>query len=182
MSNKSWQKSLDNFLAENTLSTDARVIARALSNDNELTNKERNDQHLADIEKALHIEQHLDEIGLQPIPEGLANKLQTIGKANKNSHVIFGVFSANWKKVSAIAATITAITLLNSNMVDTPASQQPTLAEIKHAQQELTLELQYISFAKTKSAHQIKRAFDENIQQPLNKSLFKPLNYFKETS
>jgi hypothetical protein len=182
MNDKSWLKSLDHFLADNTSSADSRVIARALSSDNELINKKYSSQQITDMEKALHIEQHIDEIGLQPIPQGLANKLQAISKTNKKSNVIFGVFSANWKKVSAIAATITAITLLNSNMFDTPASQQPTLAEIKHAQQELTLALQYISFAKTKSAHQIKQAFDENIQQPLNQSLFKPLNYFKETS
>lgn len=182
MNDKSWLKSLDNFLADNTSSADSRVIARALSSDNELINKKYSCQQITDMEKALHIEQHIDEIGLQPIPESLANKLQAISKTNKKSNVIFDVFSANWKKVSAMAATITAITLLNSNMFDTPARQQPTLAEIKHAQQELTLALQYISFAKTKSAHQIKQVLDENIQQPLNQSLFKPLNYFKETS
>ena len=179
---KSWQKPLDNFLAENNLSADSRVLARALSNDNELKNEKYNIQQIADMEQALHIEQHLDEIGLQPLPTSLANKLQTISKTKKNSNVIFGKFKSSWKKIGAIAATVTAVALLNSITFNTPTNQQPTLAEIKHAQQELTIALQYISLAKTKSAHKIKQTFDENIQQPLNQSLFKPLNHFKETS
>ena len=179
---KSWQKPLDNFLAETNLSADTRVLARALSNECELKNEKCNYQQIADMEKALHIEQHLDAIGLQPLPANLASKLQTISSTDKNNSVIFGKFASNLKKVGAIAATVTAVALLNSITINTPTNQQPTLAEIKHAQQELTLALQYISLAKIKSAHQIKRTFDENIQQPLNQSLFKPLNYFKETS
>jgi len=183
MSNdKSWQKPLDNFLAENDISADTRVLARALSNGNELNNEKYSDQHIADMEQALHIEQHLDDIGLQPLPSGLANKLQAISKKEQSSNVIFASFTPHWKKLSAIAATVTAIALLNINMGNTPATQEPTIAEVEHAQQELALALQYISFAKTKSTHQIKQTFDENIQQPLNKSLFKPLNHFKETS
>jgi len=179
---KSWQKPLDNFLAENNLSADSRVLARSLSNDNEVKNEKYNKQQIADMEQALHIEQHLEEIGLQPLPASLASKLQTISKTKKNNNVIFGKFTSNWKKVAAIAATVTAVALLNSRTFNTPTNQQPTLAEIKHAQQELTLALQYISLVKTKSAHKIKQTFDKNIQQPLNQSLFKPLNHFKETS
>jgi hypothetical protein len=180
--NKSWQKPLDNFLAENDISADTRVLARALSNDSELMNEEDNKQHIADMEQALHIEQHLNNIGLQPLPTGLANKLQAINKTGKSDNVVFGKFKPSWQKISALAATVTAIALLNSNMLSAPTNQEPTLAEIQHAQQELALALQYISFAKTKSARQIKQAFDENIQQPLNQSLFAPLNHFKETS
>jgi len=180
--NKSWQKPLDNFLAENNLSADTRVLARALSNDNELKNEKLNDQEIADMEQVLHIEQHLDEIGFQPLPTGLESKLQAISRTQKNSNVIFGKFTSSWKKVTAIAATLTAVALLNNMAFNTPTNQQPTLAEIKHAQQELALALQYISLAKTKSAQTIKQTFDENVQQPLNKSLFKPLNHFKETS
>jgi len=180
--NKSWQKPLDNFLAENNLSADTRVLARTFSNDNELESETSYNQQIADMEQALHIEHHLDKIGLQPLPESLANKLQTINKSGENDNVIFGHFISNWKKISAIAATFTAVALLNNMAFNAPNNQQPTLAEIKHAQQELTVALQYISFAKTKSAHRIKQTFDENIQQPLNQSLFKPLNHFKETS
>jgi len=179
---KSWQKPLDNFLAENNLSADTRVLARALSNDSELKSEECNNQHIADMEQALHIEQHLDEIGLQPLPENLTDKLQAISETGKNNNIIFGKFTSHWKKIGAIAATITVVALLNNITLNTPISQQPTLAEVKHAQQELTLALQYISLAKTKSAHTIKQTFDENIQKPLNQSLFKPLNHFKETS
>jgi hypothetical protein len=64
----------------------------------------------------------------------------------------------------------------------TPTNQQPSLAEIKHAQQELAIALQYISFAKDISTEQINQTFNENIQQPLNQGLLKPLNHFKETS
>ena len=85
---KSWQQPLDDFLTENTLSTDTRVIARALSNDNELIDKKCNAQQIADMEKALHIEQHLDEIGLQPLPEGLASRLQAISDTNNKSNII----------------------------------------------------------------------------------------------
>jgi hypothetical protein len=183
MSNdKSWQKPLDNFLAESNLSADTRVLARVLSNDNELKNEQCNNQQVADMEQALHIEQHLDEIGLQPIPASLTSKLQQISKPVQRSNVIFGKFKSNWIKMGAIAATVTAVVLLNSITLNPPMNQQPTLAEIKHAQQELTLALQYVSLAKVKSAHKIKQTFDENIQQPLNQSLFKPLNHFKETS
>ncbi len=178
---KAWQKPLDNFLAENNLSADTRVLARALSND-ELKNEKLNNQEIADMEQVLHIEQHLDEIGFQPLPASLASKLQAISRTKKNSNVIFGKFISNWKKVTAIAATITVVVLLNNTALNTPTNQQPTLAEIKHAQQELALALQYISFAKTKSAQAIKQTFDDNVQRQLNKSLFKPLNHFKETS
>ncbi len=179
---KSWQKPLDKFLAENDISADTRVLARALSNDNELTIEEHKKQDIADMEHALHIEQHLNEIGLQPLPTGLANKLQAINKTDKSDNVVFGKFKPSWQKISALAATVTAVALLNSNMLSAPTNQEPTLAEIQHAQQELALALQYISFAKTKSARQIKQVFDENIQQTLNQSLFAPLNHFKETS
>ncbi|NQZ21480.1 MAG: hypothetical protein HRT53_05425 [Colwellia sp.] len=179
---KSWQKPLDNFLAKNDISADTRVLARALSIDKELTTEKYNQEYIADMEQALHIEQHLNEIGLQALPTGLANKLQAINQTDKSDNVVFGKFKPSWQKISALAATVTAVALLNSNMLSAPTNQQPTLAEIQHAQQELALALQYISFAKTKSARQIKQAFDENIQQPLNQSLFAPLNHFKETS
>jgi hypothetical protein len=180
--NKSWQQPLDNFLTENDISADTRVLARALSDDSELTHEKYDKQHITDMERALHIEQNLNEIGLQPLPTSLANKLQAINKTDKSDNVVFGKFKPSWQKISALAATVTAVALLNSNMLSTPTNQQPTLAEIHHAQQELALALHYISFAKTKSAHQIKQAFDENIQHPLNQSLFTPLNHFKETS
>ena len=183
MSNKeSWQKPLESFLANSDISADTRVLARALSESAESTDEQLSEQHIADLEQALHIEQHLNEIGLQPVSEELSNKLQNISKANKDSNVIFGYFTPNWKKLSALAATVTAVALLNSNMMNTPAHSEPSLAEIKQAQQELTIALQYISFAKNKSAIHIKKSFNENIQQPLNQGLLKPLNHFKETS
>jgi hypothetical protein len=67
-------------------------------------------------------------------------------------------------------------------MLSESKNEQPSLAEIQHAQQELAIALEYISFAKEVSTEQIKQALDENIQQPLNQGLFKPLNHFKETS
>jgi hypothetical protein len=174
--NDSWQKPLDNFLAKNEISTDTRVLARALSDE------KSTEQDIADMEQALHIEQHLNEIGLQPLPTSLSNKLQNIAKPEKNSTVILGRFKLSGQKIGTLAATVAVIALLNSNMFTASKNQQPSLAEIQHAQQELVLALQYISFAKTKSVHQIKQTFDENIQQPLNQSLFKSLNHFKETS
>jgi len=181
---QSWQKPLDNFLAKSHLSTDTRVLARALANGSEVENEATNNQQITDMEQALHIEQHLDEIGLQPLPANLASDLQAISKQEKSNNVIFGRFTSHWKKITTIAATVTVtvIVLFNGITPNSPTNQQPTLAEIKHAQQELTLALQYISLAKTKSTNKIKQTFDENIQKPLNQSLFKPLNHFKETS
>ena len=63
-----------------------------------------------------------------------------------------------------------------------PTNQAPSLAEIKHAQNELAIALQYISLAKNVSTEQINQTFNKNIQQPLNQGLLKPLNHFKETS
>jgi len=183
MNNKeSWQKPLDNFLANNDISADTRVLARALSENSKLDNENLNSQHITDMEQALHIEQHLNEIGLQPLSTELTNRLQNIGKVNEDSNIVFGRFIPSWKKLAALAATVTAVALLNSNMLGKPMNQQPSLAEIQHAQQELAIALQYISFAKNKSAQQIKQTFNENIQQPLNQGLLKPLNHFKETS
>jgi hypothetical protein len=183
MSNKeSWQKPLDNFLAKNDISADTRVLARALSQKSELSNENLSEQHIADLEQALHIEQHINDIGLQPLSTELTNKLQSISKVNEKSNVLFGRFTPSWKKFAALAATVSAVALLNTNMISAPSNQQPSLAEIQHAQQELTIALQYISLAKNKSAKQIKQTFNENIQQPLNQGLLKPLNHFKETS
>jgi len=179
---KSWQKPLDNFLANNDISTDTRVLARALSGNSELNNEKLSNQYINELEKALHIEQHLNEIGLQPLPTALTSKLQSIGETEEKSTVVFGYFKPSWKKLSLLAATVTAVALLNSNMMIAPASQQPSLAEIKHAQQELAIALQYISFAKNISIEQINQTFNENIQQPLNQGLLKPLTHFKETS
>jgi hypothetical protein len=179
---KSWQQPLNNFLANNDISTDTRVLARALSEHSELNNEKLSNQYINALEKALHIEQHLNEIGLQPLPTSLTNKLQSIGKTEEKSTVFFGYFAPSWKKLSLLAATVTAVALLNSNMMSAPTSQQPSLAEIKHAQQELAIALQYISFAKNISTEQINQTFNENIQQPLNQGLLKPLTHFKETS
>lgn len=183
MNNKeSWQKPLDNFLANNDISADTRVLARALSENSELNNDQLSNQQMAELEKALHIEQHLNDIGLQPLSTDLKNKLLGIGKTKTNSHVVFGYFTPHWKKLSALAATVTAVALLNTNILSDPKNEQPSLAEIQDAQQELAVALQYISFAKKISTEHIKQTFDENIQQPLNQGLFKPLNHFKETS
>ncbi|MGK0383189.1 MAG: hypothetical protein ACI8QG_002961 [Flavobacteriales bacterium] len=183
MNNKeSWQKPLDDFLANNDLSADTRVLARVLYESSESTNEQLSNQQIAELETALHIEQHLNDIGLQPLSADLKNKLQGISKTETSSHVIFGYFTSGWKKLSALAATVTAVALLNTHMLSDPIDKQPSLAEIQHAEQELAIALQYISFAKKISTEQIKQTFDENIQQPLNQGLFKPLNHFKETS
>jgi len=108
--------------------------------------------------------------------------LQAIPKKAPVKNIVFGKFGFNWKSVGGLAATIAAVALLNINSINTLENRQPTIAEVKHAQQELTIALQYLAFAKTKSAHKIKQTFDENIHKPLNQSLFKPLNHFKETS
>jgi hypothetical protein len=178
---KSWHKELNAFLAENKPSTDTRVLARAL-NSFDAENDSANTQDLVELERALHIEQHLDDIGLQPLSLELEKKLQNISKAEQNNKVIRGKFNTNWKKASAIAATITAIVIFGTTNQNKPIIQQPTLTEIKQAEQELTLALQYVSFAQAKSANKIQQTLDENIRRPLNQGLLKPLNHFKESS
>jgi hypothetical protein len=175
---KSWQKPLDNFLAEHDISTDNRVLARALS----VNDEKSNDHDIEYIERALHIEENIAEIGLQPMPTNLARKLKSISNEEKSTNVIFGYFTPSWKKLSSLAAAVTVVALFNSNMLGVFKNQQPSLAEIQHAQQELAIALQYISFAKNISTEQINQTFNENIQQPLNQGLLKPLNHFKETS
>ena len=69
---KSWQKPLDKFLAESEMSIDNHVLARVLSGNDE----QSNNHDIADIERALHIEENIAEIGLQPMPTNLAYKLQ----------------------------------------------------------------------------------------------------------
>jgi hypothetical protein len=176
-----WQKTLDAYLAENALSTDTRVLARALASDNSEV-ASRTTLHIEELERALHIEQHLDNIGLQPLPANLEKRLRHISKTKENNNIVRGKFTANWKKVSAIAATITAVVLFGNVNQHTPSSQQPTLAEIKRAEQEFAVALQYIAFAQAKSANKIQQTLDTNIRYPLNQGLLKPLNHFKESS
>lgn len=183
MNNKdSWQQPLDDFLSKSDISADTRVLARALSENSDLSGEKLSEQDIAEMEKALHIEQHLDEIGLQAMPSELSNKLQNISNVKQSNNVIFGYFTPSWNKLAALAATVTAVALFNTNMLNSSEVQQPTLAEIQHAQQELAIALSYVSLAKNKSAQHIKQTFNDNIQQPLNQGLLKPLNHFKETS
>ncbi len=175
---KSWQKPLNDFLDNSDVSLDNQVLARVLSVNGELSSE----SDIADIELALHIEENMIEIGLQPIPKNLTDKLQFISKKKAPSNVFFMKLKPTWQKITAIAATMTAVVLFNSYISSVPVNEQPTLAEVKQAQHELVIALQYISLAKNKSAHQIEQIFNENIQQPLNRSLLKPLNHFKETS
>ena len=54
---KSWQKPLDKFLAESEMSIDNHVLARVLSGNDE----QSNNHDIADIERALHIEENIAE-------------------------------------------------------------------------------------------------------------------------
>lgn len=179
--NSSWQETLDDFLADNSPSADTRVLARALA-DAEPEGGTDNSQNIADLEQALHIEQNLDTIGLQSLPTGLEQKLQNIGDNGAATNVVWHKFTTNWRSISAIAATFVVVTIIYSVVLHPAKDQQPTLAEMKQAEQELAIALEYLSIAQAKSSDKIWQTFDENIQRPLNESLLKPLNHFKESS
>ena len=127
------------------------MLARALAS-NESQDEIVDNASIEALERAIHIEQNLDAIGLQPLPQDLENKLQQINQTEQSNKVIWGRFSKSWKQLSAIAATITIAVVIGSMNSVTPVNQQPTLAEVKQAEQELLLALQYVSIAKTKSA------------------------------
>lgn len=187
-SNKSWQQALDNFLAKKPLSPDNRVLARTLAD------SDSND--LADIEVALHIEQYIDELGLVPLPQALHNKLQAITTNNQEnkdvisdplhsskplSKVIKANFNTKPYRLMAMAAGIAMVSILSVNWLSSPLDEQPTLAEINQAQQELAIAFRYLSIAKNKSSAQVLQTINLQIQRPITKSLFKPLNHFKES-
>jgi hypothetical protein len=174
-----WQEDLNNFLADSSPSLDNKVVARTYEQDD-----------LQAIEQALHIEQHLDEIGLQAVPESLQNKLSQITKL-KNSNIESvdkksnKVIKVNFNKklsIVALAACVTMVSILNFNW-STPTinNQQPSLAEINQAQQDLAIAFQYLSLAKTKSTTQLTQTINLKVHQPMMKSLLKPLTIFKES-
>jgi anti-sigma-K factor RskA len=176
-----WQKSLDDFLKNNPQSADTRVLARALaevSSDNEAEYA----SNIADLETALHIEQNIDAIGLQATSTDLQNRLNAIAQPSKDSTVIWPVFKSNWRKISAIAASVVLVAFFYSAGLTQHAPQQPSLAEIKQAEQELKIAFAYLAKAQTQSSQKLQQTLDENIQQPINNSLLRPLEHLKESS
>jgi hypothetical protein len=182
--NKLWQQALDDCLAQQPLSPDNRVLARTLADSDA--------SDISEIEIALHIEQHIDAIGLQPLPDTLQSKLQAItGNSQSNNAVtsniahspkiIKGHFKANSYRFLAMAAGIAMVSLLSVQWFTSAQNKQPTLAEISQAQQELAIAFHYLSIAKTKSTAQVYRTINLKIQRPMTEGVFKPLNHFKES-
>jgi hypothetical protein len=178
---KSWQKALDSFLVQNPPNADTRVLARALV-EGESDSEVDNTLLTAEFEQALHIERNIDAIGLQPLPASLEQKLQGIGNTASKETVIWVQFKKHWQKISAVAATIATITLFSHINGMTPESQEPSLAEIKKAEQELAIAFHYLSAARTKSAQKVQQTLDQNVRLTINHNLFKQLNYIKESS
>jgi len=186
-SQEKWQTKLDDFLAQSSPSLDNKVVARTYEQDEPIGNQL---DDLQTIEQALHIEEHLDEIGLQAVPEALQNKLSQITKsdhssANDTIEHKDNVIKVNFNRklsIVALAACVTMVGILNFNW-STPSfnNQQPSLAEINQAQQDLAIAFNYLSLAKTKSTSQLTQTINLKVHQPMMKSLLKPLTIFKES-
>jgi len=180
-SKQTWQKSLDAFLENNPHSADTRVLARALA-DSTSEDEAAYAQDIADLETALHIEKNLDAIGLQPTSTELQNRLDAINRPSKSNIIVWPKFTKNWQKLSAIAASLALVTLLYNTDLVAPSAQQPSLAEIQQAEQELKIAFEYLAQAQAKSSKKFQQTLDENIQQPINDSLLRPLDHLKESS
>lgn len=192
---RTWQADLDKFLAKSSLSLDDQVLARTYHD-----SPEGQQEHtIKQIENALHIEKHLDEIGMQDVPVVLQNKLKAIGKETlvpktklptakgkadepKNSNVITANFTRFGAAISALAASVTIVVIMSNHWLPvSTTTPQPTLAEINQAQQELAVAFRYLSIARNKSASQVKQTINLNLHQPMMKSLLHPLTLFKES-
>jgi len=193
---KPWQDDLDKFLAESSPSLDNQVLARTYSSLNDKASKDNCDDHdtISQIENALHIEQHLEDIGLQAVPESLQHALKNISNhslreqtqtqtTQKNkSNVITANFTRFAATISTLAACITIVAVMGMHWLSTPVNQQqPTVAEIHQAQQELAVAFRYLSIAKNKSTTQVKQTINLKLHQPMMKSLLHPLTLFKES-
>ena len=191
-SKKTWQEDLDKFLAESSPSIDHQVLARTYGGEDANSSNEKQEEQLtiSQIELALHIEQHLDEIGLQAVPDTLQNSLKNIGKCDLSTPAKpqekSNVIKANFKRwrltISSLAACITIVTVMSMQWLSTPQTQQqPSVAQINQAQQELALAFIYLSIAKTKSTKKVKQTINLKLQQPMMKGLLHPLTLFKES-
>lgn len=180
-SKQRWQKPLDDFLKNNPHSADTRLLARALAEPSAEDEGEY-EKNIADLETALHIQHNIDSIGLQPVPTDLQNRLNTIASPSKGNTVIWPVLTSNWRKLSAIAASIALITLIYNAGFTEHTSQQPSLAEIKQAEQELKIVFEYLAKTQSKSSQKLQQTLNDNIQQPINDSLLQPLKHLKESS
>ena len=193
---KTWQDDLDRFLSESSPSLDHQVLARTynVAEDNAADDKQEDRDTISQIENALHIEQHLDEIGLQSVPESLQNSLKRISSEplttqakpkatpKNSSNVIIVNFRRFGATISTLAACITIVAVMSMQWFSTPINhQQPTIAEINQAQQELAVAFRYLSLAKNKSTTQVKQTINLKLHQPMMKSLLQPLTLFKES-
>jgi len=193
---KTWQDDLDKFLAESSSSLDNQVLARTYITSNEKASNSNVEDHdfINQIENALHIEQHLEEIGLQVVPESLQSALQNISNDSlvvqtksqitpqKKSNVITVNFTRFATTISTLAACITIVAVMSIDWLSTPTTQQqPTIAEIHQAQHELAVAFRYLSIAKNKSTTQVKQTINLKLHQPMIKSLLHPLTLFKES-
>lgn len=169
-----WQKELNKQM-DKPLSTNNRVLARSLSEDD-----------LAIVEKALHIEEHLDEIGLQEVPISLQNKLAAITKdsnyKDKSNTVVSFEKKQSWYVPITLAASITMVMVIGHSLLTSPTgTNEPTLAEVEQAHKELAIAFEYLSLAQHKSRTQLDQSLQNNIQRPVIKSLVKPLIQIKES-
>jgi len=169
-----WQKKLDKQM-DKEFSPNTRVLARALS-----------ENDIAIVEKALHVEENLDKIGLQEVPKSLQSKLAEITQININKEVQGNVVNLekkqSWYVPLALAASIAMVMIVGNSLINFPTvPNEPTLAEVKQAQKELAIAFEYISIAQHKSRTQLNHSLQNNIQRPVIKSLVQPLIQIKES-
>lgn len=168
---KQWQEELDTFLAETYPSADTQFLARILSDE----------AQTAELARALHIEANLEQIGLQAMPTDLQETLQSITKQSNHANVVWLKFANNWKKLSGLAASVMVVGLVFTLQMPLSDNQTPTIAEIKQAEKDLKLALEYLSIAQAKSSIKVKQTLNEHVKAPFEESLLIPLDHLKES-
>jgi hypothetical protein len=175
-----WKEELDKYLSDSKPSPDTKFLARVLST-SESQKAQDAEQDLSALERALHIEANLDEIGLQDIPVDLQERLKSIPNKQRGKKVVWLDFSTHWKKLGSIAACLLVVSLVFTLQVNQPKEHVPTLAEIKQAEKDLKLALEYLSIAQAKSSIKVKQTLNEHVKAPFEESLLIPLDHIKES-
>jgi|GEM_PF-1998607 len=163
-----WQEKLDKTLADNPASPDTQVLSRLYGREN-----------AEDIESALSIEQHLDQIGLQQVPDALQEKLRAIAtdkhpaaQAANNNKVVKFPRQRTWFTMGAIAAAVGIMSLVNPLWHnESNIDRQPSLAEINQAKRDLALAFNYLSKANASATTHIENTLNSNVQRPVIKGV-----------
>ncbi len=173
-----WQKGLDEFLADNPATPDLQVLARSYG-----------EEHAKDMEKVLNIEKHLDDVGLQPVPNGLQEKLKAIGagklqtaSTKKTSNLIEFRAKHTWLSLGGVAATAVIVMLLSPSLNKQELTEpELTKLEVKQAKEDLVVAFDYLSKISNKTTAQINQTINSNLQRPVVHGVSQQLNKLRDS-